>query len=184
MNVERIMKYLFLGTLCLSILAAVYIFFYEVVITRTPETYTVKESQSLTLMYPLESGGWTELNRMVEIPTGIETRIKSVLYELTQEAPNTNAFPPLPEKFPIRAVYVEEDRVYIDLDRRAVENFSGGAEEELIAISSILLSLGKNFSKLNTCQFLVAGTVWKTLGPAGQDAGHSTVYYPLVIPQS
>lgn len=148
---------------------------------RAPDRLTTGGSAVL-LAYPLRHGGWTQIERsLADVPKTTEDRVRRIVRELSAVPPDAEAavFSPLPETFPLRSVYLDGSRLYLDLAHEALDDFSGGTEEELLALESLKQSVALNLPDLDQLQILVDGLPRRTLGVAGEDAGHISILQPI-----
>lgn len=140
----------------------------------------VARTDALVLAYPLRQGGWTQIERSVpDLPGPTEDRARRIVRELSAADSDPSVFPPLPETFPLRSVYLDGSRLYLDMDPDALAELSGGSEDEIIALESLTQTLALNLPQLDQLQILVDGQSRRTLGAAGEDAGHISILRPI-----
>lgn len=134
------------------------------------------------LAYPLRKGGWASVRREIPaLPQTSEEKARRMIVELSLADADPAVFPPIPETFPIRSVYLDGARLYIDVAQDALQELSGGSEDERLVIESIRKTFAWNLPDLDQLQFLVDGQPRATLGAAGEDAGHIDILSPLTL---
>lgn len=154
-----------------------------VLFKRQPRTADQQVPQNAVLLaYPQRLGGWKQVQRSLpDMPAGAEDLARRIVRELSVPETDPALFPPLPETFPLRSVYLDGTRLYLDVSPEALLELSGGSEEEIIAIESIKRTLSWNLPALDRLQFLVDGQPRRTLGAAGEDAGHLAIFQPILL---
>lgn len=104
-----------------------------------------------------------------------------LIKELARGDTDPTVFSPLPDTFSIRSVYRDGARLYVDVAQDAIAELSGGTEEEWVLLQSLKLTLQWNLPDVENLQILVDGQSRRTLGPAGEDAGHLNVLRPIPL---
>ena len=134
------------------------------------------------LAYPARHGGWVDVHRDAsQAPAALEDRARWLVKELTQTDSDPSVFPPLPETFPVRSVYRDGKLLYLDFSGDALSCLSGGSADEIIALESLKQTLAWNLPDLERVQILVDGHPSRTLGAAGEDAGHIDILKPISL---
>ncbi|OGH55914.1 MAG: hypothetical protein A3I06_12895 [Candidatus Lindowbacteria bacterium RIFCSPLOWO2_02_FULL_62_12] len=101
--------------------------------------------------------------------------------ELSAPDENPAVFAPLPETFPLRSIYLDGARLYLDVSQAALAELGGGTEDERIVLESLRRTLAWNLPDLEQLQILVDGRARRTLGVVGEDAGHVAVDFPIPL---
>lgn len=141
------------------------------------------QTSHIDIFLPGVDGGWKRVRRPAATVASIPDRVREIVQSLGQAGDDASVYAPLPETFPLRAVFLEQDRLYIDLAQPAVTEMSGGLEEERIMLAGLSFALGSNLPSVRQMQILVEGMPQLTLGPAGPDAGHLSITRPFrVVP--
>jgi germination protein M len=100
-------------------------------------------------------------------------RAKAVLEELIR-GPRSELLPTIPRGTRVRGVTIGEDGVCtVDFDGAIVRNHPGGTSSELMTVYSIVESLTKNVTGVQTVRILVEGEPRETF------AGHLFIGAPL-----
>lgn len=153
------------------------------VFKRRPATLAPEiPPDTLLLAYPLKQGGWLTLQRAAaDLPDLPEEKVQRIVRELAQTDSNPSVFSPLPETFPLRSVYVDGSRLYMDMSSSALEELSGGSQEEIILLESLRRTLAWNLPNVDQLQILVDGLPRRTLAASGEDGGHVNVLNPILL---
>lgn len=139
-------------------------------------------SDAFMLSYPLRHGGWQVIQRAeAAIPAAPEERVWRLVQELTEADSDPSVFPPLPETFPLRSVFVDGKLLYIDVSPIALEKLSGGSMEEGILLEGLRRTFASNLPEIDRFQILVDGVPRRTLSPSGEDGGHINVLTPIFL---
>lgn len=135
---------------------------------------------SLMLAYPGRQGGWVQVCRDVgRLPSTSEEKALRMVRELSRPETNPAVFPPLPDPFPVRSVYRDGAKLYLDISVDALRELSGGSEEEILLLEGLRQTLAWNLPDISELQILVDGQPRRTLGVAGDDGGHINIFQPL-----
>ena len=172
------MKFIF-SLAAVLLLALIFLLVFRRSSTRTERSIP---QDSVLLAYPLRHGGWVQIRREVSgLQPTHEERARRVIEELTLPDSDPAVFPPLPETFPLRTAYLDGSRLYLDFSRDAVAGLSGGTEEEIILLESLKRTLAWNLPNVDHLQILIDGQPRRTLGAAGEDAGHIDIWTPIAL---
>jgi len=109
---------------------------------------------------------------IVTSPQMIE-EIKEIMEELIKGPEDVSLSPTLPPETKVRAVFVKDEYIYIDLNFSSGKKHPGGSTGELLTIYSIVNTLLVNFPSQSKVQILIQGKSVETL------AGHIDIREPL-----
>ena len=168
----------FLSLAVMLLLAGLFLFVFK----KSPQSAVDQSApdDALLLAYPLRHGGWTQVRRdIAQLPKSPEDRARLAVRELSVQDSDPALFTPLPETFPLRTVYRDGARLYLDFSQDAVRELSGGSEDEIIALESLKRTLAWNIPAVDHLQILIEGRPRKTLGVEGEDAGHIDITSPI-----
>ncbi|MBI4179630.1 GerMN domain-containing protein [bacterium] len=149
---------------------------------RAGRTIRQTAPDALVLSYPHRQGGWREVRRMrADYPGTLEEKTRWIVAELTRPDSDPAVFTPLPETFPLRSVFSDGSRLYLDISAAALGDLSGGSMEEIVLLESLKRSFAVNLPEIDQVQILVEGSPRRTLGGGGEDAGHINILDPLPL---
>lgn len=106
-------------------------------------------------------------------------RAKQIVGDLLSGPTGAEALPALPEGTTLRQLYVLDDGIaYADFSSELVSGFPGGSTSELLAVYSLVNSIGLNVPEIRRVGVLVDGRPLETL------AGHMDLRRPLAPDRS
>ena len=112
--------------------------------------------------------------RTIPAISGVESQMKAVMQELILgPSAGEKLVPTLSSNTTVRAVYVRDETIYVDLSRAFADGQPGGTTGELTSIYSIVNTLLENFPRYSQVQLLVEGQPEATL------AGHIDLRNPF-----
>jgi len=130
-------------------------------------------------LYFGDAAGRTLVTERRDVPAGgsLEARVEAVVQALVAGPDTGGAVRTLPAESRLRRVFYDDDMatVFLDFTPTFVTRHPGGSAAEYATITSILRTLGTNFSEITRVQFLVDGQPIETL------AGHFDTSKPIEI---
>ncbi|MEA1964332.1 MAG: GerMN domain-containing protein [Candidatus Aerophobetes bacterium] len=111
--------------------------------------------------------------REIVASSQITEEIKEVMEELIKGPEGASLSPTLPQDTKVRAVFVKDENIYVDLDFSSGKKHPGGSTGELLTIYSIVNTLLVDFPSQSRVQILIQGKPEETL------AGHIDIREPL-----
>lgn len=113
-----------------------------------------------------------------EIMTGenIEDQCYDTIQELIKGPLSKNLIPTLPQEGEINSLFITPDgTAFVDLSKEIIKEQSGGTEEELLAIYSIVNTIILNFPSIKKVQILIDDRQQETFN------GHIYIGIPLTL---
>jgi len=169
--------------LLLVVTGALYAYFHFIApsadqgsITLSPSRDTAStelSSREVDLFFADSSGRRLALERREVSGMGQEGILRAALEELVKGPSGDNRVRTVPETTQIRAVFVRDATVWVDLAGSIVEEHPGGAWTEILTAYSIINTLTENFSEVELVHIIVDGRERDTL------AGHVDISAPL-----
>lgn len=130
-------------------------------------------SREVDLFFADSAGRRLALERREITGSGLEGHIRATLEELIKGPSGENRVRTLPETTQLRAIFVRDKTVWVDLGGSIVEEHPGGAWTEVLTTYSIINTITENFLEIDRVHILVDGREKGTL------AGHVDISTPL-----
>jgi spore germination protein GerM len=125
------------------------------------------------LFFADSSGRRLALERREITGMGLEGILHAALEELVKGPTGDNRVRTVPETTQIKAVFVRDSTVWVDLGGSVVEEHPGGAWTEILTTYSIINTITENFGEIELVHIIIDGRERETL------AGHVDISTPL-----
>ncbi len=134
---------------------------------------TLPETREMDLFFADITGQRLSLERREVAGENRQDLIKNIVEELIKGPNDEDRMRTLPEPTLVRAVYIRDQTVWVDLGGAIEEEHPGGAWTEVLAVYSIVNTLTENFTDISRVQLLINGRESETF------AGHVDISVPL-----
>ena len=133
----------------------------------------VPETREVDLFFSDSTGRRLSLERREVSGDTREDLLRHIVEELIKGPEGEDRARTLPDATLVRALYMRDGIVWVDLGGALEEDHPGGAWTEVLTVYSIVNTLTENFPEVKKVQILINGRESETL------AGHVDISHPL-----